>query len=59
MVPVRPVRVAVRLMEHCAGWHATLLSGNPKLTQALGLKAQRTRAVQNGSIACELLHFEL
>jgi len=43
----------------CGGWRATLLSGNPKLTQALGLKAQRVRAVQNGAIACELLHYEL
>ncbi len=48
-----------RLRERCAGWHATLLSGNPKLTQALGLQAQRTRAVQNGAIACELVHCEL
>jgi 23S rRNA G2445 N2-methylase RlmL len=53
------VRFGARLRERCGGWHATLLSGNPKLTQALGLKAQRVRAVQNGAIACELLHCEL
>jgi len=52
-------RYGARLRERCGGWHATLLSGNPKLTQALGLKAQRVRAVQNGAIACELLHYEL
>lgn len=52
-------RFGARLTERCSGWHATLLSGNPKLTQALGLKARRTRAVQNGAIACELLHCEL
>lgn len=52
-------RFGARLRERCGGWHATLLSGNPKLTQALGLKAQRVRAVQNGAIACELLHYEL
>ncbi len=51
-------RYGARLKERCGGWHATLLSGNPKLTQALGLKAQRVRAVQNGAIACELLHCE-
>lgn len=52
-------RFGKRLVERCGGWRATLLSGNPKLTQALGLKAQRVRAVQNGAIACELLHCEL
>jgi 23S rRNA (guanine2445-N2)-methyltransferase / 23S rRNA (guanine2069-N7)-methyltransferase len=52
-------KFGARLAERCGGWHVTLLSGNPKLTQALGLKAQRTRAVQNGAIACELLHYEL
>ena len=48
-----------QLAQRCGGWHATLLSGNPKLTQALGLKPVRTRAVQNGAIPCELLHCEL
>jgi 23S rRNA (guanine2445-N2)-methyltransferase / 23S rRNA (guanine2069-N7)-methyltransferase len=52
-------RFGARLRERCGGWHVALLSGNPKLTQALGLKAQRTRALQNGAIACELLHCEL
>jgi 23S rRNA (guanine2445-N2)-methyltransferase / 23S rRNA (guanine2069-N7)-methyltransferase len=52
-------RFGARLKERCGGWHATLLSGNPKLTQALGLKPQRTRTMQNGAIACELLHCEL
>jgi 23S rRNA G2445 N2-methylase RlmL len=52
-------RFGERLVERCGGWRATLLSGHPKLTQALGLKAQRVRAVQNGAIACELLHCEL
>jgi len=51
-------RFGARLRERCQGWHVTLLSGNPKLTQALGLKAGRVRAVQNGAIACELLHYE-
>lgn len=48
-----------QLRERCQGWHATLLSGNPKLTQALGLKAARVRALQNGALACELLHCDL
>jgi 23S rRNA (guanine2445-N2)-methyltransferase / 23S rRNA (guanine2069-N7)-methyltransferase len=52
-------RFGARVRERCGGWHATLLSGNPRLTQVLGLKAQRVRAVQNGAIACELLHYEL
>jgi len=52
-------RFGAQLAQRCGGWHATLLSGNPKLTQALGLKAVRTRAVQNGAIACELLQYEL
>lgn len=52
-------RFGARLAERCAGWHATLLSGNPKLTQALGLAIARRRAVQNGAIPCEMLHVEL
>ena len=52
-------RFGARLRERCGGWRATLLSGNPRLTQALGMKAARVRAVQNGALACELLHYEL
>lgn len=51
-------RFGARVKERCAGWHATLLSGNPKLTQALGLAVTRRRAVQNGAIPCEILHVE-
>jgi 23S rRNA G2445 N2-methylase RlmL len=47
------------LRERCQGWHAAVLSGNPRLTDALALNAQRTMSLMNGSIECRLLLAEL
>jgi 23S rRNA G2445 N2-methylase RlmL len=47
------------LRERCAGWHAAILSGNPRLTDALALNPQRTMALTNGSIECRLLLADL
>ena len=47
------------LRERCAGYHVALLSGNPKLTRALGLAPERRLAWKNGAIDCECLVFDL
>jgi 23S rRNA (guanine2445-N2)-methyltransferase / 23S rRNA (guanine2069-N7)-methyltransferase len=52
-------RFGAILRERCQGWHAAILSGNPMLTDALALRAQRTLALTNGSIDCRLLVAEL
>jgi 23S rRNA G2445 N2-methylase RlmL len=52
-------RFGEALRERCAGYHAALLSGNPKLTAALGIAPQRRLSWKNGAIDCECLLFEL
>ena len=47
------------LREHCGGYHLALLSGNPRLRDALGLDPERVTALHNGGIACELLQLEI
>ncbi|NBQ38029.1 MAG: class I SAM-dependent RNA methyltransferase, partial [Synechococcus sp.] len=43
----------------CSGWSLWLLSGNAKLTRALGMKASRRVPVSNGGIDCRWLHYEI
>tara|TARA_B100000700_G_C15014129_1_gene842448 strand:+ start:166 stop:1290 length:1125 start_codon:yes stop_codon:yes gene_type:complete len=45
--------------EKASGWDLWLLSGNPKLSQYLGMKAKRRFQVSNGSIDCRWLHYEI
>jgi len=47
------------LRDKCAGYHASILSGNPKLTHAFGMTPKAKIALKNGAIDCELLQFEL
>ena len=42
-----------------SGWQLWLLSGNPKLTGALRLKASRRIAISNGGIDCRWLHYAI
>ena len=42
-----------------SGWQLWLLSGNPKLTGALRLKASRRIPVSNGGIDCRWLHYAI
>jgi 23S rRNA G2445 N2-methylase RlmL len=37
----------------------SLFTGNPKLARCLEIEPVRRRALQNGALACELLHYEL
>lgn len=52
-------RFGTTLRERAVGWHAAILSGNPHLTAALALPAQRRIALKNGSIDCELVIADL
>ncbi len=47
------------LREKCQGWHAAILTGNPRLTETLDVRTQRRMALKNGSIDCELLLSDL
>ena len=52
-------RIGEFLKRRCAGYTAYILSGNKKLTSALGLKASRRMVFFNGNIECRLLKYEL
>ncbi|UJB67868.1 RNA methyltransferase [Acaryochloris sp. 'Moss Beach'] len=41
------------------GWTAFILSGNKALSQSIGLKSCQRTAVNNGSIPCQFLKYEL
>jgi len=51
------------LGEYCkqqaSGWDLWLLSGNPKLSKYLGMKANRRFQVNNGSIDCRWLNYKI
>ncbi len=47
------------LKERCSGWDFWLLSGNPKLSGALRMKASRRIPVSNGGIDCRWLHYSI
>lgn len=47
-------RFGALLRERCAGWHLALLSGNERLTRALGLEFDRQVPFQNGALECRL-----
>lgn len=41
------------------GWRAAVLTGNPSLAHAIGLRATRNHTLFNGAIECRLLRFEV
>ena len=49
--------------EYCkkqaSGWDLWLLSGNPKLSKYIGMKANRRFQVNNGSIDCRWLNYKI
>lgn len=47
------------LRERFVGWKAAVLTSNPALGHELGIKAERTHRLRNGSIDCRLLRFDL
>jgi len=49
--------IGVALRERFAGWHAAVLTGEPRLGQLIGAEASRVHTVWNGAIECRLLRF--
>lgn len=47
------------LRERFAGWDAAILTGEPSLGQALGIRAKRRNILHDGPIECQILRFEL
>jgi putative N6-adenine-specific DNA methylase len=47
------------LRQRFGGWTLWLLSGNPALSGALGMKASRRIPVSNGGIDCRWLRYEI
>jgi 23S rRNA (guanine2069-N7)-methyltransferase / 23S rRNA (guanine2445-N2)-methyltransferase len=47
------------LRDRFKGWQAAVLTGNPPLARNLGIYAKRTHRVNNGTIECRLLRFDL
>jgi putative N6-adenine-specific DNA methylase len=45
--------------NRCAGWTCHVLSGNPRLSQSLGLKASRRVPFFNADIECRLLKYDM
>ena len=47
------------LKDRCAGYHVSVLSGNPTLPAAIGIPPESRRAVRNGALECEMLGFQI
>lgn len=47
------------LRTHFKGWKAGVLTGNPDMGKAMGLRARDKRQFFNGAIPCELLQFDV
>ena len=48
-----------RLREEFVGWRAAILTGNPQLGHAVGIRASRSHTLWNGALECRLLRFDI
>lgn len=48
-----------QLKTRFGGWHAALLAGEDSETQRIGLRVSARNSFNNGTLACQLLQFEL
>ncbi len=48
-----------RLRDRFPGWRAAVMTGDPALGHALGMRAVKVHTLYNGRIECRLLHFDL
>ncbi len=51
--------LGAKLREAFVGWEAAVLTGNPPLAKAIGIRARRAHTMFNGRIECRLLRFDL
>lgn len=58
---LRPLynELGAQLKQSFLGWQAAVLTGNPELGKQMGLRAKRYYALWNGTIACQLLLFDV
>ncbi|UXI69874.1 bifunctional 23S rRNA (guanine(2069)-N(7))-methyltransferase RlmK/23S rRNA (guanine(2445)-N(2))-methyltransferase RlmL [Tahibacter amnicola] len=48
-----------RLASEFTGWRASVITSEPELGRAIGLRAVKRYALYNGAIECQLLNFDL
>ncbi len=48
-----------KMASQCAGWKAAVITSNPQLGRAIGLRAGKINTLYNGALKCQLLQFEL
>lgn len=48
-----------KMASKCAGWKAAVITSNPQLGRAIGLRAGKINTLYNGALKCQLLQFEL
>ena len=52
-------QLGLSLHTHCQGWKAAVLTSNPLLAKAIGLRASKQYALYNGPIECKLYCFDI
>ncbi len=58
LVPVYQ-QLGVTLSEHFQGWKAAVITSNPMLAKAIGLRSNKQYALYNGAIECKLYCFDV
>ena len=58
LVPVYQ-QLGVTLHEHYQGWQAAVLTSNPMLAKAIGLRAGKQYTLYNGALECKLYCFDI
>lgn len=48
-----------KMAVQCRGWKAAVITSNPQLGRAIGLRAGKINILYNGALKCQLLQFEL
>lgn len=48
-----------KMAGQCRGWKAAVITSNPQLGRAIGLRAGKINTLYNGALKCQLLQFDL
>lgn len=48
-----------QVKQHCTNWRLAVLTSEPKLSKAIGLKSYRQYKVKNGALDCQLSLFDI
>lgn len=52
-------QLGVTLSQHFKGWNAAVITSNPMLAKAIGLRSNKQYALYNGALECKLYCFEI